>query len=41
LLSDALIESLEIEILKPRKGLWRFTGENKYRESEKPKYWIE
>lgn len=41
LLSDALIESLEIEIIKPRSGLWRFGGERGVRSSEEPKFWIE
>ncbi|MGC8932894.1 MAG: hypothetical protein ACP5KE_05710 [Candidatus Methanodesulfokora sp.] len=33
LLSDAVIEELEIEILSPRTGLWRFKGEEKTRRS--------
>jgi len=33
LLSDALAEELEIQILYPRRGLWRFVGEDKVRES--------
>jgi len=33
LLSDAVIEELEIEILSPRTGLWRFKGEDKVRKS--------
>jgi len=33
LLSDAVIEELEIEILSPRTGLWRFKGEDKIRKS--------
>jgi len=33
LLSDAVIEELEIEILSPRSGLWRFRGEDKVRRS--------
>ena len=41
LLSDTLIELLEIEIIKPRSGLWRFKGERKNRTSEEPKYWVE
>ena len=28
LLSDAIIEELEIEILSPKTGLWRFKGES-------------
>ncbi len=35
LLSDAVIEELEIEILSPKTGLWRFKGENKIRKSVK------
>jgi len=31
LLSDAVIEELEIEILSPKTGLWRFKGETKIR----------
>ncbi|PCN50152.1 hypothetical protein B6U99_06000 [Candidatus Geothermarchaeota archaeon ex4572_27] len=31
LLSDAVIEELEIEILSPKTGLWRFKGEAKVR----------
>ncbi len=41
LLSDALIELLEIEIIKPKSGLWRFKGETVNRVSEEPRYWIE
>ncbi len=41
LLSDALTEALEIEVIKPKKGLWRFSGEDKYRESVESKSWIE
>lgn len=33
LLSDAVIEALEIEILSPKTGLWRFKGERKIRRS--------
>ncbi len=33
LLSDAVIEELEIEILSPKTGLWRFKGETKIRRS--------
>jgi len=32
-LSKAVIEELEIEILSPRSGLWRFRGEDKVRRS--------
>jgi len=31
LLSDAVIEELEVEILSPKTGLWRFKGEDKIR----------
>ena len=40
LLSDALIEELGIEIVKPRTGLWRFSGEKKLRGSVEPEYWV-
>ena len=33
LLSDAVIEELEIEILSPKTGYWRFKGEDKIRKS--------
>jgi len=33
LLSDAVIEELEIEILSPKTGRWRFRGEEKSRRS--------
>jgi hypothetical protein len=41
LLSDALTEELEIIIISPRKGLWKFTDDplNKIRYSYKPEYW--
>ncbi|MBS7610388.1 hypothetical protein KEJ19_07525 [Candidatus Bathyarchaeota archaeon] len=35
LLSDAVIEELEIEILSPKVGLWRFRGKQKIRTSVK------
>ncbi len=41
ILSDALTEQLGIEIIKPRTGLWRLSGELKVRESVKAKYWVE
>jgi hypothetical protein len=31
LLSDAVIEELEIEILSPKTGLWKFKGDDKVR----------
>ena len=31
LLSDAVIEELEIEILSPKTGIWRFRGEKRPR----------
>jgi len=40
LLSDALIEALSIEILRPKSGIWRFKGEQKERKSVEPEYWI-
>ena len=39
ILSDSLMEKMEIEILKPSSGLWRFSGEDRVRESEKASYW--
>jgi hypothetical protein len=41
LMSDALTEELEIIIMSPRKGLWKFADDpqNKIRQSHKPKYW--
>lgn len=41
LLSDYLIESLGIEILKPKSGIWKFSNEDKIRYSVEPEYWIE
>ena len=41
LLSDALIEELGINIVKPKSGLWKFMGEEKLRKSEEAEYWIE
>ncbi len=40
LLSDALIEELGIEIVRPRSGEWRLRGEDILRKSAKPQYWI-
>jgi len=39
LLSDAVIEELEIEIISPKTGIWRFKGEKAKRKSEKAEYW--
>ena len=41
ILSDAVTEQLNVEIVKPRTGLWRFTGEKASRESVEAKYWID
>ncbi len=41
ILSDALTEQLGIEIVKPRTGLWRLSGEPGTRKSVKAKYWVE
>ena len=41
ILSDALIESLGIELVRPRSGLWRFRDETKTRSSLEPQYWID
>lgn len=40
LISDALAEALGIEIIRPRQGLWRLAGEQGFRRSEEPRYWI-
>ena len=40
IMSDALIEALGIEIVRAKQGLWRFHGEERVRESEKPFYWL-
>ena len=37
LLSDRLIDALEIELIKPGEGLWKFRGEVEVRKSEPPK----
>ncbi len=39
ILSDTLMEELEIELIKPRTGLWRLTGEEKSRPSAPAEYW--
>lgn len=41
LLCDKLIDELEIELVRPGEGLWRFRGESesKLRKSEKPEKW--
>lgn len=36
LLSDKLIDALEIELIRPGEGLWRFRGEEDLRKSEPP-----
>lgn len=41
LLSDALIELLNVEIVRPRSRIWRFRGEDKDRESVEPEYWLD
>lgn len=38
LLSDALIEELNIEIISPKTGIWKFKGEIE-EESVEPEYW--
>jgi hypothetical protein len=40
LISDALAEELEIVILAPKTGLWRFRDEDKVRTSETPQHWF-
>lgn len=41
IMNDALIEALGLEIIKPKEGVYRFTGEpvETRRESSKPEYW--
>ncbi len=41
IISDTLTEKLQIEIIKPKTGLWKFHGEEKTRESVESRYWIE
>lgn len=41
IISDSLAEELGIELIKPKKGLWRLHGENTLRESAEPHYWID
>ncbi len=41
IVSDTLTEKLQIEIIKPKTGLWKFHGEEKTRESVESQYWIE
>lgn len=40
LLSDKLIEELDIVLEKPASGLWRFLNEAKVRKSAKPQCWV-
>lgn len=40
ILSDSLVEALRVELVKPKSGLWRFTGETKLRASVEAKYWF-
>lgn len=39
LLSDSTIEALQIQILSPKKGGWRFRGEEAVRPSVEPEEW--
>ncbi len=39
LISDALAEALGIEIVAPRSGLWRLSGDPALRKSVQPEYW--
>ena len=39
-MSDALMEGLGVEIIKPKAGLWRVRGEEITRESLEPEYWV-
>jgi len=42
ILSDRLLDMLDIEIVKAGMGYWRFSGEpiNRVRESVEPRFWI-
>ena len=39
LLSDKLIDALEVEPVRPGRGLWRFSGEEGLRASVEPELW--
>ena len=39
ILSDALIEELEIELTRPKTGLWKLRGGEESRPSVPPEYW--
>lgn len=41
ILSDAAAERLGIEIVKPKSGLWRLSGEPGLRESVEARHWVE
>jgi hypothetical protein len=41
IMNDALAEELGIEIVAPRRGLWRIRGDDRVRESSEPELWIE
>lgn len=40
ILSDALIEALGLEIVKPKSGVWKLRDEEKLRSSLEPEYWV-
>jgi len=41
IINDALAEELGIEIIAPRRGLWRVRGDERARESAEPMFWTE
>jgi hypothetical protein len=41
IINDALAEELGIEVLAPRRGLWRVRGDERIRESSEPMFWTE
>ncbi|MCC6022795.1 MAG: hypothetical protein LM560_06795 [Desulfurococcaceae archaeon] len=41
IVNDVLAEELGIEIVAPRRGLWRIKGEGGVRESAEPMFWLE
>ncbi|MEM0051167.1 MAG: hypothetical protein QXF42_00085 [Sulfolobales archaeon] len=41
IVNDVLAEELGIEIVVPRRGLWRIKGEGGVRESVEPMFWLE
>ncbi|MEZ0290868.1 MAG: hypothetical protein ABWJ42_07265 [Sulfolobales archaeon] len=41
IISDMLAEELGLEIIAPRRGLWRVRGETNIRTSSESEYWVE